>query len=103
VEEGRGMTEQRCVTKEEFDYFLSKLNLAHSNLDGKAIDIMNRLDTLFEKDKLQATIEGLYTREEVEKIVTEPFKHCSSAEDNGCTDWSCDRDPECFLLRKKGE
>ena len=37
------------VTKEEFDYFLGKIDFGNSFLDAKAIDIMNRLDTLFTK------------------------------------------------------
>ena len=45
------------VTEEEFDYFLSKIDFKHSFLDAKAIDIMNRLNTLFKPNSLIRELE----------------------------------------------
>lgn len=38
------------VTREEFDYFMDKINYADSFLDAKAIQIMSRFGTLFAQD-----------------------------------------------------
>lgn len=54
------------VTKKEFDHFLSKINFADSHLDAKAIDIMNRLDTLFDSNKeVENPVDRLAELEEV--------------------------------------
>ena len=39
------------VTKEEMDYLFSKIDFSKSFLDAKAINIMNRVDTLFIEDE----------------------------------------------------
>jgi len=38
------------VTEKELDYFLAKIDWKHSFLDAKALDIMNRLSTLFKDE-----------------------------------------------------
>lgn len=53
-------------TKEELDYFLTKIDFGNSFLDAKAIEIMNRLDLLtapaheFTKDELKVEAETLF-------------------------------------------
>lgn len=50
------------VTEEEFDYFLSKIDWGKTFLDAKALDIMNRLGTLFKKGSCEGCgdfIEGV--------------------------------------------
>lgn len=42
---------KKRVTSEEFAYFLEKIDFGKSTLDNKAIEIMNRFDTLFYKDE----------------------------------------------------
>ena len=44
------MKKMKKVTKSEFDYFMSKINFSESFLDAKAVDIMNRCDSLFENE-----------------------------------------------------
>ena len=39
------------VTKEEMDYLFSKIDFSKSFLDAKAINIMNRVDTLFQPSR----------------------------------------------------
>jgi hypothetical protein len=54
------------VTKEEFDYFLGKIDFSKTNLDAKAIEIMNRLGTLFSDEySMEEINKALHVRDEV--------------------------------------
>ena len=63
------------VTKREFNYFVDKINFGDSYLDAIAIDIMNRIDTLFRKEECNGC-KHFY-------IGNDYFSHCKKGINDG--------------------